>query len=590
MITAEEEEDLQWELDQGVPQFEDPFIQKYLNGRDALIDEEHKQRHDFSFRKSMSAVAAEACRIVSRIRAKEMREVWSQNLDEDDDVDDHQADEILYPGVMFNIAKGRMERTKLWKIVEKMPKGALLHAHLDAMFDLDFLIDQAFSTPGIHMSACKPLVSEKDLEVAPFTFQYSSAPLADSDGKQSIWTEGYTPCSLIHIQKAASTYPKGGERGFRVWLKSRMMIAAEHSYYHHHGVDAIWKIFKRIFPIIDSLLFYEPIFRPGFRRLLAELARDGIRYVEFRVAFDFEYRREGSDIPETNYVEFFRVFKDEIEKFKNSEEGRGFYGARMIWTTLRSHPNRKIVENMKQCIFAKKAYPEMICGFDLVGQEDAGRPLVDLVPVLFWFRKLCAEEQVEIPFFFHAGECLGDGDATDHNLFDAILLGTRRIGHGYSLYKHPLLIDLVKEKKILIECCPISNEILRLTSSIKSHSLPALLSRGVSVSLCNDDPAVLGHGKNGLTHDFWQALQGLENMGLEGLATMAENSIRWSCFEDQTAADWIADIRKGITGSGLKAKCLQEWHSEFEKFCQWVVLEFAGEVDDDEDEEREEGW
>lgn len=44
MITAEEE-DLQWELDQGVPQFEDPFIQKYLNGRDALIDEEHKQRH-----------------------------------------------------------------------------------------------------------------------------------------------------------------------------------------------------------------------------------------------------------------------------------------------------------------------------------------------------------------------------------------------------------------------------------------------------------------------------------------------------------------------------------------------------------------
>lgn len=45
MITAEEEEDLQWELDQGVPQFEDPFIQKYLNGRDALIDEEHKQRH-----------------------------------------------------------------------------------------------------------------------------------------------------------------------------------------------------------------------------------------------------------------------------------------------------------------------------------------------------------------------------------------------------------------------------------------------------------------------------------------------------------------------------------------------------------------
>lgn len=36
---------LEWELDEGIPQFEDGFIQKYLQGRDALIDEEKKQRH-----------------------------------------------------------------------------------------------------------------------------------------------------------------------------------------------------------------------------------------------------------------------------------------------------------------------------------------------------------------------------------------------------------------------------------------------------------------------------------------------------------------------------------------------------------------
>src|SRR5699024_6748795 len=117
-----------------------------------------------------------------------------------------------------------------------------------------------------------------------------------------------------------------------------------------------------------------------------------------------------------------------------------------------------------------------------------------------------------------------------------------------SLYKHPLLIEMVKDKRILIECCPISNEILRLTGSIQTHPLPALLSRGVSVSLCNDDPAILGHGRNGLTHDFWQALQGLDNMGLTGLAMMVENSIRWSCYEDQTAAEWSSDIREGVVG------------------------------------------
>ena len=256
----------------------------------------------------------------------------------------------------------------------------------------------------------------------------------------------------------------------------------------------------------------------------------------------------------------------------------------MIWTVIRGMDNKEIIPRMKECVAFKKAYPDLICGFDFVAQEDQGRPLTDLTPVIFWFRKHCMQEGVDIPFFFHAGECLGDGDETDNNLFDAILLGTRRIGHGYSLYKHPLLIDMIKEKKILVESCPISNEILRLSSSILSHSLPALLSRGVAVSLNNDDPAILGHGKNGLTHDYWQSFMAWENLGLAGIATMAENSLKWCAIEDQKPAAWTKDIAEGYMGGGTKAALLKEWRTGFEKWCQWVVEEYAGEEDDDETE------
>jgi adenosine deaminase CECR1 len=527
---------------------------------------------DATYRKSLSPIAARACKIVSQIRAREQSEVWTTGLDP---TIAHEADEILYPGVMFHHAKGRMEKTNLWKIVEKMPKGSLLHAHMDAMFDIDFLIDQAFSTPGIHILAPKPLVSTQDYEKGPVFFQFSSQSTAGSEKKASIWAEGYEPSSLISIQTAASSFPNGGEAGFRDWLRSRCMLMPEHSYHHHHGVDAIWAIFTTTFPVINSILMYEPIFRACFRRMLGQLADDGIRYVEFRIAFVFAWRKEGKDQPEDGYDDWCRTVEEEVERFKQTEQGKSFYEARIIWTTIRRFGNKEIVDTMKECIETKHAFPDLICGFDLVGQEDLGRPLKDLVPVLFWFRKRCAEEGVDIPFFFHAGECLGDGDETDHNLFDAILLGTRRIGHGFSLYKHPLLIDLVKEKKIMVECCPISNEILRLASSIKTHPLPALLSRGVAVSLCNDDPAILGHGKNGLTHDFWQALQGLQNIDLAGLAMMVQNSIRWSCYEDQSTGEWKHDVEQGILGEGLKAARLREWHTEFEKFCEWVVLEFA---------------
>lgn len=527
---------------------------------------------DATYRKSLSPIATRACKIVSQIRAREQSEVWTTGLDP---TIAHEADEILYPGVMFHHAKGRMERTNLWKIVEKMPKGSLLHAHMDAMFDIDFLIDQAFSTPGIHILAPKPLVSAQDFEKGPVFFQFSSQSTAESEKKASIWTEGYEASSLIPIKTAASSFPNGGEAGFRDWLRSRCMLMPEHSYHHHHGVDAIWAIFTTTFPVINSILMYEPIFRACFRRMLGQLADDGIRYVEFRIAFVFAWRKEGKDQPEDGYDDWCRTVEEEVEQFKQTEQGKSFYEARIIWTTIRRFGNKAIVDTMKQCIETKHSFPDLICGFDLVGQEDLGRPLKDLVPVLFWFRKRCAEEGVDIPFFFHAGECLGDGDETDHNLFDAILLGTRRIGHGFSLYKHPLLIDLVKEKKIMVECCPISNEILRLASSIKTHPLPALLSRGVAVSLCNDDPAILGHGKNGLTHDFWQALQGLQNIDLAGLAMMVQNSIRWSCYEDQSTGEWKHDVEQGILGEGLKAARLREWHTEFEKFCEWVVLEFA---------------
>ncbi|PGH04678.1 hypothetical protein GX51_03345 [Blastomyces parvus] len=526
----------------------------------------------------MSPSVSVACKIVSAIRRRELKDVWTKDTEKEVA---RESDETLYPGMMFHLARERMEKTDLWKIVRKMPKGALLHAHMEAMIDLDLLCDLVLKLPGLYISTSMPLVTKKDLETSPIYFQYFSTPPEQSGNKNILWEADYAALSFAPVQQVASAYPNGGIDGFRTWLKSRCSLAPQASS-HHRGADDIWIQFQRAFQVVDSIVYYEPVFRACMQQMLKELHEDGVRYVEFRLVFDFPYRRDRHDGHESDYETFFQAFGEEIEKFKASPEGQGFHGARMIWTTVRAISNRLIAENMENCIAIKQKFPELVAGYDVVGQEEKGRTLADLVPILFWFKKKCVEAGVDIPFFFHAGECVGDGDETDHNLYDAILLGTRRIGHGLTLHKHPLLIDLVKDKKILIECCPISNEVLRFTSSIMTHPLPALLARGVPVALCNDDPTLLGYGKNGLTHDFCQVLNGLENVGLAGLATMAENSIRWSCFEDQNSSEWLRDIRSGVTGTGLKAANLRGWQIEFERFCQWVILEFGSEVDEDE--------
>ena len=565
-----------WEIEEGLPQFEDQFIQQYLQGREALIDQEKSQRSDYMFRQSLNPMASEACTIVSRILAEERRTFWAGNPEQNST-----SENALnpYPGMMFTLAQDTIRKTKSWNIVKKMPKGALLHAHQDAMINVEWLIDQVLATDGmVILTQGSGLFNAQQRAKEKLTLKYTKRSLANV---ASIWTEDYPSCQPVAVRKAAASFPDGGIEGFKVWLKSRCTITLRESIEHHLGVDDIWQKFTSCFPTLNSMENYEPIFRASMQRILHEFSEDGLRWVDFRCMFYAKFTLEGSEEPTEDFSHFLRIFDEEVKKFQASNEGKDFWGCRIIWSSLRSWGKRQIVEHMKECIRMKIAYPDIIAGYDLVGQEDMGRPLSDLTPELFWFKKRCVESGVDLPFFFHAGECLGDGDDTDQNLFDAVLLGTRRIGHGFSLFKHPLLMDMVKTKKILVESCPISNEVLRLTSSIKAHTVPALLARGVPCALSNDDPAVLGHRDNGVSQDFWQALQGWENLGLAGLGSLAENSVRWAAFEDQTAKVWNKDIKDGVYGEGIRGSRLREWTAEWNKFCEWIVMEYAVEYGGD---------
>lgn len=73
----------------------------------------------------------------------------------------------------------------------------------------------------------------------------------------------------------------------------------------------------------------------------------------------------------------------------------------------------------------------------MVGQEDLGRPLKEFAETLLKLPE-------DIQFFFHAGETNWSGTKSDENLIDAILLGTKRIGHEFALVKHPELLELIK--------------------------------------------------------------------------------------------------------------------------------------------------
>ncbi|KAG9928232.1 Metallo-dependent hydrolase, partial [Aureobasidium melanogenum] len=183
-LSIQDDADAQWLAERGVPSFEEPFLQKYLQGRDALINQEKKQRSDHAFRETLSPMAREACAIVSAIRFEEQQTLWTK--DYEDSLASDSRD--IYPGMMFTLARPKIEQSKLWKIVKKMPKGALLHCHLEAMVNMDWLIEEAFNVKGMHIQADQPLDSEDTLSSAPFVFKWLKNRSSETS---SIWDNSY---------------------------------------------------------------------------------------------------------------------------------------------------------------------------------------------------------------------------------------------------------------------------------------------------------------------------------------------------------------------------------------------------------------
>ena len=379
-----------WEVEEGLPQFEDQFIQRYFQGREALIDQEKSQRSDVAFRQSLTPLATEACAIVSRILAEEHQTIWTSEFQNDSA---RQDGVNIYPGMMFALARDTMEKTRSWQIVKKMPKGAILHAHQDAMIDVDWLIDEVLRTEGMAMLAEESLCDPNARSQGQVVFRYSKGSLAKAS---SIWTREYEASQPVSLKEAAASFPDGAAQGFKVWLKSRCTITPEESITHHHGVDAVWWKFTNCFRLLDSMEYYEPILRASIQRLLRQLVDDGLSWVDFRLTFAVDFRLEGCEDVSQGPHDLVRVFSEELKKFKATEEGKNFWGYRFIWTSLRSWGKKKIVDHMKQCILVKRAYPELIAGYDVVGQEDMGRSLADLTPELFWFRKRCFENGVDM--------------------------------------------------------------------------------------------------------------------------------------------------------------------------------------------------
>ena len=245
------------------------------------------------------------------------------------------------------------------------------------------------------------------------------------------------------------------------------------------------------------------------------LVRQNIRYAEvFYTPSDFfEHGLETQKLTEAIRSGLARVKQTEVKLIMDFCRDRGPENA---------VNNLSTVNEVKQL---------MVIGVGLGGSEQAFPP-EPFAEVYEQARKLGFHTTA------HAGEAAGPT-----SIWGAIRsLKVERIGHGTRAIEDEQLMKYLAEKKIPLECCPLSNVRTGVVKSIDAHPVKKFYDAGLLVTVNTDDPAMFG---NSLAEEY-QLLEERLGFSRDEVRTLILNGIE---------ASWLAEKRKQVmTDSFCKDK------------------------------------
>jgi adenosine deaminase CECR1 len=403
--------------------------------------------------------------------------------------------------------KDAIKETELFKIIQLMPKGAALHIHGMGLLGPDYVLDVTYWD---NLFVC---------------FEQDAIQLIFSINTPALECE-----TQWQLMKDAR-YSSGNVKEFDEELRKYFTVVIDTTQEVYTDINIVWNKFQQYFITLGPMFSYKPLSEQYFYDTLAAFRKDNVMFLEVRSDLLPLYDLEGNVY---DPIETAESYKKVVDQFM--EDYPDFFGAKLIYAPLRQVDLVTMNSYIKTAKELNEKLPGFLAGFDLVGQEDLGEPLKKFLPALLTARD-------ELDYFFHAGETNWYGATTDENLVDAIILGTKRIGHAYALSKHPYLVKEVIERDIALEVNVISNVVLKLVDDMRNHPLASFLAQGLPVVLSSDDPGIWE--AEPMSHDFYVTFVGVasRHADLKLLKKLALNSLYHSTFKDKDKIVFEFEIR-----------------------------------------------
>lgn len=410
------------------------------------------------------------------------------------EVDDGFEDVSTYnPAQHFFRRKPFIDSSPVFKFLRRMPKGAALHVHDTSLIGEEFIVKNITYMDDL-------FICVKEDRSIQLHF-YKTPPKSE----ECVW-------QLLKTVRETSQ----DVEEFDYQLGRYFTLSVEDPSTEYPNIDIVWSKFNQVFATITPMLTYKPAWEAYFYEALTQFHADNVMYMEIRTTLPNLYDLEGNEFgPE----ECARTYKRINDQFKR--EHPESFGARIIYAPIRLVSPEQVSKYVMTAINIRSELGDFLAGFDLVGQEDKGRPLEAFV-----------EELANVPsnmnVFYHSGETNWYGTTSDYNLIDAVLLGAKRLGHAYALLKHPVVANIVKENDIAIEVNPLSNQILMLVADVRNHPASLMLANNYPMVISSDDPGLWSSLP--MSHDMYMAFVGLASRedDLRLLKQLVLNSIKYS--------------------------------------------------------------
>ncbi|KJE90357.1 insect-derived growth factor-B-like protein, variant [Capsaspora owczarzaki ATCC 30864] len=435
------------------------------------------------------------------------------------------------PSLHFFSGKHLISDSPVMNFLQALPKGGALHLHSVSMVRIDWIIETATYDPTLY--SCFNTTSGAQ------SFRFSAA------------TKLPSTCNWVNV--VAWRQASGNATAFDAQLFQNMTVLVDDPVQAYPTQDIVWQKFQSALSLVDGMVAYIPYFIAYTTRAMQELVDDNVQYAEFRTTLTPLYDINGNVYSSAYQMELLQQI---IANF-TAAHPTTFFGGKAIICGIRSFEPPVIGELLNETLVLRQQFPDLVAGFDLVSQEDPGYPLIEFLDQFLTSQQSQQAAGVTIPYFFHAGETNWIDQDVDDNLFDAVLLNTTRIGHGFAVAKHPIVSSLVTSRQIAIEVCPISNQVLKLVDDLRNHPGALYLEQNIPIVISSDDPSVWDI--SGLSYDFYEAFMGWggDVLDIKTIKQLIINSIQFSAMSDaekQAAFDlwnplWVSALQQLVAAA-----------------------------------------